>query len=350
MKYTATPFSRFLLSPISLLVVSLFALSACSGGGSGVSAEDAPETDLTGGSTGTDTQGDNTDTTSDTDVPPETDSEPPALASELGTQYPADRDNDDRPGMIVTGLNGESAQVVTAPWLVNTSLFRNASAEFGQETIALLQYPDDFSVSNHVLFFEERLDSCLIRTNEVIGGGNGGDGGSPPPTLSGGDAVTISDPAGVWLSIPATLEDDGQVVYVDSGTLTGALPDGAMLSIPGDEFPVVAGYPLYEPAPIIRILPVSGFFIDENTAYSWIPGRASGYMEIDFLAYDDNGDFQGFPITCYASDDGSFELTTAALQAVADSENNLEVRFSRVYSRIDVVDDIVFRQNVKLAE
>ena len=157
MKYTATPFSRFLLSPISLLVVSLFALSACSGGGSGVSAEDAPETDLTGGSTGTDTQGDNTDTTSDTDVPPETDSEPPALASELGTQYPADRDNDDRPGMIVTGLNGESAQVVTAPWLVNTSLFRNASAEFGQETIALLQYPDDFSVSNHVLFFVPRV-------------------------------------------------------------------------------------------------------------------------------------------------------------------------------------------------
>jgi len=45
----------------------------------------------------------------------------------------ADTDDDDRPGLSVTGLNGTPANALTSPWLASTALFRLEPAQNGEE-------------------------------------------------------------------------------------------------------------------------------------------------------------------------------------------------------------------------
>lgn len=294
------------------------------------------------------------DTIPPDDDPTQTPGGPSVTPPDTATMFPDDTDNDDRPGMIVTGMNGMDPRDVVSPWLANVSLSRldSETPGTGDGRVALLQYSDDFPVARHIEFFEESLDTCDIRDPDVpqpIGGGGGG--GSPPPLLSGGTTVVINTPSGPWFTYDRSLDDDGEPIYRTDNQLPGALPQGATLSIPGDAFPTVAAHPLYEPDAPVRLLPDSEFVVTPESAYSWIPGSSGfTYAKINLLAYDTDDNFQGFYVTCYVEDDGEFTMPAAVVDYVANTEYLLVSRYSRNYTRLDLINGIVIYQDVEVAE
>ncbi len=79
-------------------------------------------------------------------------------------------------GLLVTGLDAQSADTATSAWLTDIGFFRVESKATGggDAYVDLLQYGDDFPVSRHVEFYTKTLDTCEIRNND----GGGGDGGT----------------------------------------------------------------------------------------------------------------------------------------------------------------------------
>lgn len=252
------------------------------------------------------------------------------------------------PGLAVYGLDDQPADQVFTPWLAAVSNFRSQSAEGGGKiSVRTLQYRDDRSMQDYIDFRlgQVELDTCTIEGQD----GNGNSGGSSsgtPPYVSGGSQVVINSPSGPWL----TLDINNELRYVDD-LMPRPLPDNATLSIPGDVFPTVSSYPLYVPAAPIRLSPVVGSAPEADTQYTWQPGSdPSGHIGVDFLEFDSNGNFLGFPVYCEARDDGQFELPLDALNAVLTNENRVIVRYSRESRRIDYIDGIAFFQGMEISE
>ena len=263
-----------------------------------------------------------------------------------------DPDNDNVPGLAIEGLNGTPADQLTSPWLANISFFRldSQTPGTGDAFIKLLQYSDDFEVSNHVEFYTPELDTCEIRDLNDDDDENGGS--NPPPAISGGQTLTINTPSGPWFELQATSGSIG--VYETDDGLPGAFPDGLTLSIPGDTFPMVAAYPLMEPTPPIRLLPASDVLTltDITAPFTWIPGAdvPGGYMELVGIAYDNADNFAGFPIICKVQDVGSFTMPQEVVDAFTATEFTIRARFERIIKRIDLIDGIVFHQKTTIAE
>jgi len=271
--------------------------------------------------------------------------------------FPEDIDNDDRPGLVVTGLNGMDPEDVTSPWLANARTFRLASRTpgTGDGSVDLLRYRDDFRLVNHVDFFEKDLGVCDIDdpdARQPIGDGGGDGGGSPPPLISGGETVVINTPSGPWFTYERGLNvENGNFFYETDNELPGALPEGATLSIPGDDFPTVAAHPLYEPDPPVRLLPTdANEYITSASEYSWIPGNSAAYVKINLLAYSGPDDFEGFYVNCYVVDDGEFTMPGAVIDYLDSAEYDFIARYSRVYARLDFVNSIVLFQSNEVAE
>ncbi len=271
-------------------------------------------------------------------------------------KHPSDNEGDDPVGMIVTGLNElDSSQVVT-PWLVSVRMFRSASAvsNTGDMRVELTRYAEDFPVSAHIVFFTESLDTCVIRNSEDEQGAD--QSNPPPPGIDGGGTVVLNMPSGPWISLDRTLVSNEQLLYRAQDTLPGNLPAATTLSIPGSAFPTVGAYSLFEPAPVIRLLPAVSQPVTTESRYSWVPLNHSEYVKIDFMAYDETGVFQGYPSSCWVIDDGSFDLPGEVSEALevleiqAANGSRLAVRYSRVYSRVDLIDGIVFHQGMEVAE
>lgn len=262
-----------------------------------------------------------------------------------------DAQDDDRPGLVIEGLNGVDASMVTSPWLAVVNLFRVESATpgSGDAFVGLVQYNNDFPASQFIDFYTTELDTCEIRDNTEPDGGDGGDeGGTPPPRISGGETVVINTPSGPWFSIERTTDDD--VSYSTNNGLPGALPSGATLSIPGDAFPTVAAYPLVEPEPPVRLTPELDEPVSVDSEYTWMPGNPAGFIQITLLEFASNGDFLGFPVNCDVVDDGSFTLPANVLSFITASPNELRMRYSRVINRLDIINGIVFSHNSEVAE
>ena len=262
-----------------------------------------------------------------------------------------DPDGDDRPGLVIAGLDGQSAEGVTSPWLVSTTVFRNASdtPPTGEASVGLLRYEDDFPFARHADFFESELDTCELRRGGIDASG----GGSPPPRVGGGETVTINAPSGPWLMLERQPLDDGTGgdYRRPFGEWPGELPEGATLSIPGDEFPNVAAYPLVEPPSPIRLLPDEDEPLGADTVYTWIPGGGTDHMVLAFLASEPGGgDFIDFPLVCSVVDDGRFELPEAARAFVATATDELELRYERVRRTLELADGIVFFTSLEVAE
>ncbi len=271
-------------------------------------------------------------------------------------KYPPDNDGDDPAGMIVTGVDETGGSMAISPWLASIRLFRRESdpSNKGHVTVELTRYAEDFPISAHIEFFSEPLDSCMIRNRGIEEGVDRAN--PPPPAINGGEAVILNTPAGPWLSLERLLMSDQQLTYLAQDPLPGVLPEAATLSIPGGAFPTVAAYPLFEPEPVVRLLPDSLQPVTAESRFSWIPSYQSTHVKIDFMTRDEAGDFQRYPVSCWVRDDGSFELPTTVLEALEplemqdDSGMRLMVRYSRVYSRVDLLGGMVFHQRMEIAE
>ena len=285
---------------------------------------------------------------------PSVDPEAADLAGEAA--YPPDDESDDPAGMIVTGVNENGGSMAVSPWLVAIRLFRRESDPSSKEEVSveLTRYAEDFPVSAHIGFFGDPLDTCMIRSRQ---GQDGFDRTNPPPPgISGGDTVVLNMPSGPWLLLERMLGPDQQLIYRAQNELPGTLPEEATLSIPGAAFPTVAAYPLYEPEPVVRLLPNDSQPVTTESQFSWVPSHQSTHVKIDFMAFDNRGDFQWYPVSCWVRDDGTFELPAAVNEALEPFELQVEslpgllVRYSRVYSRVDLLDGIVFHQHLEIAE
>lgn len=282
------------------------------------------------------------------------DDEAADLAGEV--KYPPDDEGNDPAGMIVTGVDENGGSMAISPWLVSIRLFRRESepSDKGKVTVELTRYTEDFPVSAHIGFYREPLDTCLVRNKENQEGVDRSN--PPPPGINGGETVVLNMPSGPWLSLERTLMPDQQLTYREQKLLPGTLPEEATLSIPGAAFPTVAAYPLYEPEPVARLLPNDSLPITAESRFSWIPSHQSTHVKIDFMARDEGGDFQWFPVSCWVRDDGTFELPAAVNEALEPFELQVEatprllVRYSRVYSRVDLLGGIVFHQRMEIAE
>ncbi|ASJ72319.1 hypothetical protein [Granulosicoccus antarcticus] len=289
---------------------------------------------------------------SEVDTEPDSDTEA-GFDMAVSSRYPADSEGDDPAGMIVTGLDELDASQTVSPWLVSIRQFRNTSTT-ATFSVELTRYAEDFPVSAHIRFFSESLDSCLIRDSldeESLDLGN-----PPPGVIDGGTSVVFNTASGPQFSMPRTRLSDGQFMYGPQDELSGTLPDGATLSIPGGAFPTVAAYSVFEPEPVVRLLPDSSQLITAESDFSWIPLNQSDHVKIDFMAFDKSGEFLEYPVSCWVEDDGAFELPDLVVEALEPEESGddssvaIRVRYSRVYSRVDVKDGIVFHQVMEVTE
>ena len=266
----------------------------------------------------------------------------------------ADPDGDDRPGLVIEGLNGTPADQLTSPWLANMSFFRRdqLTPGSGDAYIELLQYNDDFKVSDYIDFYTPELDTCDIR--DLNDGGIGGEGDNRPDFVSGGQTMTLNTSTGTWFDFGVMEDSIG--IYETNNGLPGPFPADLTLSIPGDVFPSITQYPLVEPVPPIRILPTSDVLTmdDLTVAFTWIPGEAvpGGYVELAGIAYDANDEFIGFPIVCSVVDDGSFTMPQNVIDAFAamPAGESIRARFERAISRVDFIDGVVYYQKSAVSE
>ena len=260
---------------------------------------------------------------------------------------------EDRDGLAVElpdGATGDTA----SPWLVFVDFFANASrTDFGNARASLSRYPDPVPFDVHVDFYDRdyigELDTCVVRDLDAAGGGGGG-GEGDPRHVSGGESLTISTADGSSFGELARVEPPGDVLYRADGTLPGPLPAGATLSIPGDVFPAVEAYPLLVPAPPERLSPLEGEGLSTTSEYRWVPVGGPVYVKLDFLADAADGSFRGFPVTCYVRDDGEFELTDEAVEALVRSADRISLRYSRVASRVELSDGVVFFVESEVSE
>ena len=269
---------------------------------------------------------------------PETEGDPP-----IDDSPP---DPNARPGLVVRGLDGRAAEDVRVRWFVNTQLFRNDSfPESSEARVRLLEYRGQ-QVSSLLDFYAKELDTCELTREDTGGGG----GGNPPPRVGGGATVTIGSQAGPWLVLDRMLSEDGtQVTY--GGPLPGPLPNGATLSIPGDVFPSVAAYPLDAEPPVpVGLLPGAGEPIDARGVFSWVPVNGDDFVELVFAAFDANGDFIDFPLSCDVVDDGRFELPPEAVAFIESTDDVLRLEYERTREVLELSGGIVFRTRTTVRE
>ena len=268
-------------------------------------------------------------------------------------QYPSASEDTGPEGLIVTGF-GDSNSDATSPWLVNSYIFRMNSRldTVGEASVKLLQYSDGFEVARHVSFYTPKLDVCEIDNPDSIptGGEGGGDSGNRPPAVSGGSSVFINSPSGSWFILTRSTEDGNSIYETFDGLPAELLPEGATLSIPGDDFPSVSAHPLYNPEPLERLLPDADAPLTADSAYSWIPGTNKTYIVLDFLAYDENNNFVDFAGFCKLKDDGSFSMPPLVKEFIGNTRFRIQARYTRTYERVDFVNGIVLRQRSDVAE
>ncbi len=273
-----------------------------------------------------------------------------ASSEGLLAAFPLDADEDDRTGLIVTGLDGLSPMDVVSPWLVVARVFRSLSdpANGADGEVELARYADDYPVSAHLDYLDLPVDSC--RSWQGPGTGADADDNQPPPAISGGTTIILNTPSGPWHRLDAAIASEQEVIYQSAGGLPGALPDEVSLSIPGSSFPTVAAYRLHEPEPVQRLLPYPDQAVSGDTRLQWVRGLNNTLIKIDWLAFDENDEFAGFPVSCLVRDDGAFLPDMETRIFLGQIRQRLEVRYSRIYARLDVINGIVFHQNVEIAE
>lgn len=283
-------------------------------------------------------------------------------------RYPADTNNDDLPGLIVTGLSADQTDTQVSPFLLSASAFRTVrqTPGSGDAYVHMAVYDKALPVSAHIDFYQPPLGSCLLRDAGVVSegveqGGVESDGverddleldhiAAFNASASGGAAVVINASNGPWHTFERSQSASDQYRYESDNALPGRLPAEATLSVPGDVFPNVSAYPLFEPDAPERVLPIVGNAVSPTSEYSWVAGAASGHVKINLLGYNDSDQFIGFVVTCWTADDGKFEMPATVVDYVASSPHTIKARYSRVYARLDWLNGMVVHQTIEVAE
>lgn len=334
---------------VSALIGSTL-LSACREEGEGVVGQSLH--DDTGASTGVAGDGGTSSIDSGTGESSEADPGHVANAIPVNVQYPQDTALNDRPGMIIKGLNGQDPSAATASRFVHTLTFRidSNTPGSGDAHAMLFHYSPDLTVDHVADFYEIALDTCKLDSEPDTTHSADANSGAAPLSVSGGQSITINSMNGAWFTLPLSVSEQGDVIYATNNGLPGALPAAAYLSIPGDNFPGIERYSLFEPEPPTRLLPALDKPVSTESFYTWVPDPRKGSVKINVLAFDAQNVFLGYKASCTVKDDGSFTMPQKILDLIASSPDQLSVRYSRVYNRLDLINDVLFFQEAEVTE
>ena len=332
------------------LGAALALLAGCGGDDDTPSTQNAP-----GAGDGTDVPvGTGPDGTPPTEDPPGVgEGDEPVSPPGAGSAPATGGDLDDRERLIVEIEPGTPIAGTASPWLVFVELFSRASrpSDGGFAYVSLIGYDGPAEFSTHVDFYDREYldapDSCFVR--DLGGSGGGGDDDNPLQVDGGETLLLATSDGGSWGEIPR-VEEPGNLYYDAVGTLPGTAPTDLTLTIPGAVFPAVADYPLLTPTPPVRLSPALDEPLTTTSVYRWEPGDGRGFVKLDFLAEADDGEFLGYPVTCYALDDGEFEPTAEAVEALVATPGTVTLRYSRVAARIELRDGIAFFLTNEIAE
>jgi len=266
--------------------------------------------------------------------------------------------SDNRPGVVVNGLNGADTQSTRTLWFVNAFFFRSDTAPLGSNDagVSLFQLNDEFVIEDLLGFADPDVGRCDIDSLnpgipvDNMNSGNDDDNGSSSSTqVSGGPALTIDTPQGPWAQIG--LDASSDEIRYENNSLPGPIPANASLYVLGDVFPQTLSIPLVEPLVPVRLSPDFDEPLNENTVFSWIPGSDPDvYIQITFRGLDINDNFIEFPGRCIAPDTGNFSMPPDALALLQGYPDKLVVRYERVLNTAEVRGDMVIRTRMKVVE
>lgn len=174
-------------------------------------------------------------------------------------------------------------------------------AEFG-----VADEPQPLAEIDDILFVTSEL--CEVTTSDDFDDIED----SPFDTVSAGDNIVISSPAGTFVTLVPEL-DDGDLAYdvEDGATVPSPLPSGLTVDIPGDVFPAFSNVAVPDVDPLTGV-ETSG---PDNMSVSWNPGSNDGPI----LAISVIDITSGAGATCFTADDGEFSFP-ADVQAELDAD------------------------------
>lgn len=194
--------------------------------------------------------------------------------------------------------------------------------------VNVVQFPGGVANTNQVRIFgsfyesNQAFDSALA-VNSVFPAADtclvddGGDDVSGPniegvdadfTSLTAGDVITITSPAGTYASLTQQTAF-GNAVYLSETDLQSPPPSGLVADIPGGQFPAFANVAIPDVVAIGGVSPALNTAVDGSTTFTWTAGTNANAR---ILINVDNVD-------CVLLDDGSFTLPA---NIVAQTDSN----------------------------
>ncbi len=149
--------------------------------------------------------------------------------------------------------------------------------------------------------------------------------------LSAGDVITISSPAGSYTELSKQVFQ-GFIFYQSEDGLTGPLPSGLVVDIPGDDFPAFASVQVPDVEPVSLTSPTIGQPVTADTVFTWQAGNnQNAYVTLS------SSQFTGNPtsitsVDCTVTDDGSFSFPAATKTELGASFSGTGATISRSVS------------------
>ena len=129
-------------------------------------------------------------------------------------------------------------------------------------------------------------------------------------SLSAGDVITVGSSAGSYTELSKS-EFQGAIFYQAENELTGPLPTGLIVDIPGDTFPAFANVQVPDVATIALTSPTTGQPVTADTEFTWQAGNdANAYVSLSSSQFSVT-DFTSKDVECQVRDDGSFSFPAA---------------------------------------
>lgn len=274
-------------SAVSLSIVVLLA-SACSSSGSD------SDSDTTNGTTGSSTEGDAGESNTDTSGSGEGEN----TGGTTGTGSSASGDNTAFGNISATysGLSDE------ADW--SASFFSSATpfpiSALEQEYISV------------------PTDSCSLADTSIPGFDPDDFGDVDidnlpfvPETVSAGEVITVTSPAGTYASLKEQSVFGFQIYQTDDGEpIAGPIPENLVLDIPG----AAGGFPAFSDVSFPYAAPLE--FTQSGSEITWTnSGEPGSSISIIMSAIPDGNLLQQLSIECDLIDDGSHQISADLLSA-----------------------------------
>jgi len=161
--------------------------------------------------------------------------------------------------------------------------------------------------------------------------------------VSAGDVIGITTTTGPWAELH--LNQDYSPYYELQADIDsfGALPQGASLSIPGEDFPGfdAIGIPYVEPIAEASISALNDRSLTVESAFTWsapTQPNQNGFVVLSMYTYHSNDDTGAeVSVGCILSDNGSFSLPDNVQELVSQYDFEID---SLYFSRFSMTTDI----------